>query len=63
MAITAEQAKRKLHQQGLTQKEWAKARGYTPEYVTRVLNGTCKARRGKGHEIAVALGIKDPVAA
>lgn len=63
MAITSKQVKEKLAQQGKTQKEWALERGYTPESVTRVLNGTCKARRGKGHDIAVALGLKDPMAA
>ena len=62
-AMTAEQIKRKLRLQGKTQKEWALENGYRPEDVTRVLNGTWKATRGKGHQIAVALGLKEPMAA
>lgn len=63
MALTKEQVKRRLVNQGKTQKAWALERGYRPEDVTRVLNGTWKGTRGKGHEIAVALGLKDEVAA
>lgn len=60
MAATAEQVKRRLVQKGMTQKEWAKANGFDEVTVNRVLNGVNKARRGVGHQIAVALGLKDP---
>jgi gp16 family phage-associated protein len=63
MAKTAKQVKDALAQQGKTQKEWATTHGFDVYLVTRVLNGTCKARRGKGHQIAVALGLKDAAAA
>jgi gp16 family phage-associated protein len=63
MAMTPAQVKRRLQQEGKTQKEWAQERGYRPEDVNRILNGTWKGTRGKGHEIAVELGLKDKVAA
>lgn len=58
MTKTAKQVKADLVAAGITQKAWAEARGYRPEDVTRILNGQWKATRGKGHEIAVALGMK-----
>lgn len=60
--MTAEQVKRKLRDEGKTQKQWALENGYLPCEVTRILNGTWKATRGKGHEIAVKLGLKQAVA-
>lgn len=63
MAVTAEQVKSRLVQKGITQKEWAAKNGFKQETVNRVLNGVNKAKRGVGHEIAVALGLKDPDAA
>jgi gp16 family phage-associated protein len=62
MALTVKQIKEKLARQGKTQKQWAMDHGYRPQEVTRVLNGQCRALRGKGHEIAVQLGLKDPAA-
>ena len=44
--------------QGETITAWAKKHGYSPHYVYFVLNGQSKARWGKGHEIAVKLGLK-----
>ncbi len=43
---------------GITVKDWAHARGFRPYEVYRVLNGQLKARYGRAHEIAVALGMK-----
>ncbi|EAW1285931.1 DNA-binding protein [Salmonella enterica] len=56
--MTAEQVKRLLRQQGKTITEWANEHGYTRNDVYRVLNGQVKANYGKGHEIAVKLGLK-----
>jgi gp16 family phage-associated protein len=56
--MTAEQVKAKFLKEGMTFSEWARARGYTPQSVYLVLNGQVKATRGKGHAIAVALGLK-----
>jgi len=61
--LTPNQVKKQFKDKGQTQKEWALAHGYQPCQVTRILNGTWKGTRGKGHEIAVALGLKDPSAA
>lgn len=63
MAQTAAQIKENFRKQGKTQAQWASEHGYTPQEVTRVLNGQCKAVRGRGHEIAVRLGLKELVAA
>ncbi|ERL56164.1 DNA-binding protein [Psychrobacter aquaticus] len=61
--ITANQFRKSLIDQGITHKEWAEARGYDPEYCSRVLTGMVKGTRGKGHAIKVAMGLKiDPKA-
>jgi gp16 family phage-associated protein len=59
MAITAKQVKEKFQRAGKTQRQWAIENGFRPQEVTRVLNGQSRALRGKGHEIAVLLGLKD----
>lgn len=57
-AVCAQQVKDKFKQQGLTFTAWAKQHGYRVNDVYRVLNGQVKANYGKGHEIAVKLGLK-----
>lgn len=37
---------------------WARARGYEPPQVYALLAGRNKGRFGRGHDIAVALGLK-----
>lgn len=59
MAQTPEQIKKRLREQGITTKQFAASHGYDVVQVYRVLNGTIKATRGKGHQIAVAIGMKD----
>ncbi len=59
MALTPKQVKDRLERQGKTQKQWAEENGFDATVVNRVLNGSWKGRRGKGHEIAVKLGLKD----
>lgn len=56
-----EQVKQRLRMQGITITQWAEARGYPRQEVYRVLNGQNKGRFGRGHEIAVALGMKPPI--
>lgn len=41
---------------------WAESNGYTRHQVYMVINGQFKGRRGTSHEIALALGMKLPVA-
>jgi gp16 family phage-associated protein len=40
---------------------WAHEHGYSPSLVFEVLRGRIKGRRGKAHEIAVLLGMKEGV--
>lgn len=54
----ADRIKKQFHQRGETFTDWAEARGYTRQEVYRVLNGQAKAKYGRAHEIAVALGLK-----
>ncbi|MDF7667907.1 DNA-binding protein [Orbaceae bacterium ESL0727] len=59
--LTPAQVKQQFHQKGLTFKQWAHDNGYHPVDVYRVTNGFTKASRGKMHEIAVKLGLKQTV--
>ena len=54
----ADQFRDSLTAKGMTLKDWAEQRNYNPEYCSRVLCGLVKGKRGLGHEIAVAMGIK-----
>jgi gp16 family phage-associated protein len=56
--MSAEQVKQNFQQRGITFTQWAKENGYTRNEVYRVLNGQAKALYGRGHEIAVKLGMK-----
>ncbi|MBP2844444.1 DNA-binding protein [Dickeya dianthicola] len=58
MQKTPDQVKQQLHQRGVTVTQWAAQNGYPRQAVYRVLNGFVKAKYGKSHEIAVALGLK-----
>lgn len=53
-----EQVRRRFEAEGVTIKEWAKAKGYNPRLVYAVLQGTVQCRRGTSHKIAIELGIK-----
>lgn len=55
---TITQVKQEFYEKGLTFQQWAKDNGYDRTYVSMVLNGRIKATHGKGHEIAVKLGLK-----
>lgn len=57
-SLTPEQLKAKFEREGKTFSGWAEERGYTRQDVYRVVNGMVKAKRGKGHQIAVELGLK-----
>lgn len=56
--LTPEQVKKNLNSQGKTLKQFAIDHNFKPNDVYRVLNGSRKGLYGKGHEIAVALGLK-----
>lgn len=55
---TPEQVKADFEANGITIAGWARKKGYKPREVSNVLNGQIKGRYGKGHDIAVALGLK-----
>lgn len=56
--MTPQEVKDKFIREGKTFTDWAAENGYRRQDVYRVLNGLSKAQRGKGHEIAVKLGLK-----
>lgn len=59
--MEVEKVKESFKSRGETFKSWCEARGYDPTYVSRILNGSIKANRGKAHQIAVDLGLKEKV--
>ncbi len=59
MAITTPiELRKKFDSEGKTFAEWATNNGFEPQEVYKVLNGQAKCKRGKGHKIAVLLGLK-----
>ncbi|MCK6437748.1 DNA-binding protein [Rivihabitans pingtungensis] len=56
--MTPEELKAKFEREGRTFSSWALEHGYNRIDVYKVLSGICKAKRGKGHQIAVQLGLK-----
>lgn len=53
------EAREALQAEGIS--AWARRHGFREKSVHDVLSGTRLCTRGKSHEIAVALGLKDPV--
>jgi gp16 family phage-associated protein len=47
-----------FEERGESVAEWARAHSFPRHLVYAVLCGKCLAKRGKGHHIAVALGLK-----
>lgn len=58
---TPEQVKAEFERAGISIAEWARAHGFDRMTVYGVLSGRHRGSRGKTHEIAVALGLKDGV--
>lgn len=59
MPLTSEQLKIKFKREGRSFAQWARDNGYDYHDVIRVLNGFNKGQRGRGHAIAVKLGMKE----
>ena len=57
---TPEQVKQRLRNEGKSIKQFAADHGFNYVEVCRVMNGTIKGHRGRGHQIAVTLGLKVP---
>jgi gp16 family phage-associated protein len=55
-----ETAKRQIVGQGKTFAQWADEHKFPRLMVYRILNGSLKGRFGVSHDIAVALGLKQP---
>lgn len=55
---TPDEVRAEFLAEGLTISDWARRNGYKPRDVSLVLNGQIKGRYGRGHEIAVKLGLK-----
>ena len=61
MSIKPEQlvlVKGSFDDRGESVAEWARLHGFSRHLVYAVLSGKCRAKRGQGHLIAVALGLK-----
>lgn len=58
VALTKAQVKKNLNEQGKTLKQFAIEHNFEPNDVYRVMAGSRKGLYGKGHAIAVALGLK-----
>lgn len=56
--LTPAQAKAKVHEKGMTLKQFAKQHGLNYRTVSEVIRGVNKGLFGEGHRAAVALGIK-----
>lgn len=52
------QVKDDFEDRGESVAEWARSHGFSRHLVYAVLSGKCLAKRGQGHQIAVALGLK-----
>lgn len=56
-----EEIRSEFERQGLTVKCWALHHGFEPSEVYAMLAGRTRGRRGRAHDLAVALGLKaDP---
>lgn len=58
---TVEEVRAEFQASGTSISEWAIANGFSPNSVYHILQGTRQGLRGKSHDIAVKLGIKEGV--
>ena len=56
---TVEQVREEFARFGKPFSAWSREHGFKPNLVYEVLRGRILCRRGKSHEIAVLLGLKD----
>ncbi len=57
--LTPEQARAALDRQGISLAEFCRRHNLNSNLVSDLLNGRKKGRRGKAHQAAVLLGIKE----
>lgn len=56
---TVEEVRKEFERAGQSMTGWAQTYGYPVYLVQQVLSGRSRCLRGKSHEIAVLLGLKD----
>jgi len=56
--LTAQEARNWFYLEGTSVTDWARERGFPRQAVYAVLSGKSRCTRGRGHRIAVALGMK-----
>jgi len=56
--MSIQQVKERFEKEGKSYSQWAREQGFDPKTVIAVMNGVNKGRRGKAHDVAVALGLK-----
>ncbi|EPG7723265.1 DNA-binding protein [Acinetobacter baumannii] len=61
MMRTSQEVRSELQKRGLSIADWARQNGFTRELVHQVLNSNKIPVRGKSHQIAVKLGLKDGI--
>lgn len=59
MVITERELRETFVAEGISIREWALARGYSPSTVYAVIRGQVRCTRGKTHRIAIELGLKE----
>ena len=59
MSKTMEQVREDFKKSGQSIAIWARKNNFTPDLVYRILNNNRIPVRGKSHDIAVKLGIKE----
>ena len=56
---TIDDVRKEFERAGQSMTDWAQTYGYPVYLVQQVLSGRSRCLRGKSHEIAVLLGLKD----
>jgi len=56
---TPQEVRNDFLRKGISMASWARDNGFDRATVSQVLSGCNAATRGRGHKIAVLLGIKD----
>lgn len=56
--LTAQEARNRFYVEGTSVTDWAREHGFPRQAVYSVLSGKSRCTRGRGHRIAVALGMK-----
>jgi gp16 family phage-associated protein len=58
--VDLERLRARFFDSGESVADWARTHGFSLQLSYSVLSGRLRAKRGKAHEIAVALGLKHP---